>query len=211
MTRDEVVIGAGLVGLVLLWAASSSSGSNRDQVAPRRKSGDGDGRAAAPSESAESAEVETDEVRALGRVIHSEAGNQSLAEKVAVAWVARNRARRKETTIAKLACSPCGRGGRGRPFSTRLPPRPADLAIAAEVLGAPLDVDPTRGADAAFEPQLQDQLVAEGRAGYNKTADQVRASWGRERDNYGTVGRWELYGPKRGDRVEPAEPASIPA
>jgi hypothetical protein len=142
--------------------------------------------------------VETDETRALGRVIHSEAGSQTLGERVAVAWVARNRAAAQGTTIAKLMCSPCGRQGKARPMSTRLAPREEDLQIARQVLAAPRSADPTGGADHAFEPVLQDKLHAAGRPGYTKSAADVRARWTRTRIYYGNAGRWELYGPKRG-------------
>jgi hypothetical protein len=142
--------------------------------------------------------VETDETRALGRVIRSEAGSQTLAERVAVAWVARNRAAGQGTTIAKLMCSPCGRQGKERPMSTRLAPREEDLQIARQVLAAPRSADPTGGADHAFEPVLQDKLHAAGRPGYTKSAADVRARWTRTRIYYGNAGRWELYGPKRG-------------
>jgi hypothetical protein len=144
------------------------------------------------------AHTETDETRALGRVIHSEAGSQTLAERVAVAWVARNRAAAQGTTVAKLMCSPCGRQGKARPMSTKLAPREEDLQIARQVLAAPRSADPTGGADHAFEPVLQDKLHAAGRPGYTKSAADVRARWTRTRIYSGNAGRWELYGPKRG-------------
>ena len=141
--------------------------------------------------------TETDETRALARVIHSEAGNQSMAEKRAIAWTAVNRAHNKNTTVAKMVCSPCGEGGGHRPFSSKLPPRMEDLTLATEVLLSPKDADPTYGAIAAFEPKLQDKLLSEGRKGYTKSAAMVRADWKTTLELYNTIGRWEFYGPKR--------------
>jgi hypothetical protein len=139
-----------------------------------------------------------DERTALARVIHSEAGHQSLAERVAVAWLAKNRARRRGVSVAELVCSPrCGKQGRGRPFSSRLPPRADDFALADAVLAAKTEDDPTGGATSGFEPVLQDRLVRERRPGYRRTAAQIRERWLSSSDFYGQVGRWELYGPKR--------------
>ena len=155
-----------------------------------------------------------DEQTALARVIRSEAGSHTPAEQRAVAWVARNRARKAGTSIARLVCTPeCGPGGKARPFSSRRPARAAEMALAAEVLAANPAEDPTGGAWSAFEPALQDQLVREGRPGYRKTAAEVRRDWLRSSDYYGTVGRWELFGPKGGARartVAPPDPRRTP-
>jgi hypothetical protein len=65
-------------------------------------------------------------------------------------------------------------------------------------LAAPPSEDPTGGATNAFQPALQDKLFRAGRKGYTKNADQVRELWKRRGlALYGTVGTWELYGPKR--------------
>lgn len=139
-----------------------------------------------------------DERTALARVIHSEAGERPLEERVAVAWVVRNRARAKGLSIARMVCSPkCGRQGGKRPMSSRQAPRAEDYKVADAVLAAPQSADPTGGATKFFEPRLQDHLVKEGRPGYKRTADEVRKRWLRDADYYGSVGVWEFYGPKR--------------
>ncbi|MCC6997105.1 MAG: hypothetical protein IT370_21000 [Deltaproteobacteria bacterium] len=173
----------------------------RPQPAPRRpapprpapKPAAGDGPAFA----------EMDERTALARVIRSEAGSHTAAEQRAVAWVVRNRAKKRGMSIARLVCYPtCGPQGKARPFSSRVAPRAAELALAAEVLAQHPAEDPTGGAWDAFEPALQDQLVREGRPGYRKTAAEVRRDWTRHSDFYGRVGHWELFGPKGGARAQ---------
>jgi hypothetical protein len=150
------------------------------------------------------------EREALARIIRSEAGSHTVDEKIAVAWVARNRARKKAISIARMVCSPtCGPGGGGRPMSSRLAPRQNDYALADVVLAASPSDDPTHGAWDAFEPKLQDQL--RGKDGRHwLSAAEVRKSWLKSNDYYGTVGRWELYGPQRVAR-KPAKPSSAKA
>jgi len=150
---------------------------------------------------------EVNDQTALARVIRSEAGTQTLPEKVAVAWVCRNAARARKVSVAQLVCAPCGRqAGWRRPFSTALPPTEDDLRVAATVLGMSQETDVTDGAINCFEPELADQLHAAGRA--KDDANAIRARWtssyGLER--YGRVGRWELYGKPRAPRPAPAAP-----
>jgi len=156
---------------------------------------------------------DVDERTALARVIRSEAGSHTSEERLAVAWVVKNRAKRRGTTIRRMVCWPrCGKQGRERPFSSRSAPRATDLALADTVLASAPALDPTRGAWDAFEPALQDKLVAQKHPGYTKTAAQVRKDWLEGSDFYGTVGRWELYGPKRRKTQPPKQtPASKPA
>lgn len=145
-----------------------------------------------------------DDVEALARILTSEAGSHSVEERLAVGWTARNRARRRRTTIARMVCNPCGPSA-GRGFSTRLPARRKNRELAALILATPLGEDPTGGAISAFEPVLQDRLYRSGR--YRYDARGVRRKWLREMDYYGTVGHWDLFGPKggRGARPAPAE------
>ena len=139
---------------------------------------------------------DVDERTALARVIRSEAGSHTPDEKMAVAWVTRNRARKAGKSIAEMVCSPtCGPGGRARPMSSRQAPRASDFALADVVLASNSTDDPTHGAWNAFEPALQDKLQRTGTLGHVKTADQVRRDWLKTSDYYGTVGHWELYGP----------------
>ncbi len=143
---------------------------------------------------------QVDDVTAVGRILRSEVGNGPLDELVAIAWVARNRAKARGVSIRRLVCWPqCGPGGKGptgsRPFSTRLAPSARGLDVARTVLAAPQSQDPTKGAIAAFEPALQDKLFAEKRPGYNYDAEGIRTRWAADGlVKFGTVGRWELLG-----------------
>jgi hypothetical protein len=136
-----------------------------------------------------------DEIEALGRVIASEVEDYSLKEKVAVAWAVRNRARREGKSIARLVCSPrCG-PQRGRPFSSARPANDETRQIAAVVLHAPQDLDPTGGAVEFFEPILMDRLYRKGLVNYSATG--LREKWRSEgKLPYGSVGRVELWGRK---------------
>lgn len=136
-----------------------------------------------------------DEADALARVITSEADRYSLAERRAIAWTVRNRARKRSTTIVKLVCSPtCGPQGPARPFSSARPATAVNLALAHEVLAAPQNDDPTHGALAFFEPAVQDRLVAQGRPGYRYTSAELRAKWQREgQQTKGAVGAFEFF------------------
>ena len=183
------------------------AGTPSAQPAPSRRPAGGDGE---PKPASPPAAL-PDERTALARVIRSEAGSHSEAERLAVAWVARNRARKAGTSIARLVCSPsCGPGGKGRPMSSRQAARDEDLALADVVLKSSASDDPTHGANNAFEPALQDQLFKAKRPGYTKSADDVRASWLKSSDYYGTVGRWELYGPKGGGVARPQPKPAAP-
>lgn len=139
-----------------------------------------------------------DDVTALARVLRSETGSHTLPERVAIGWVARNRAAQRAVSLATLACTPtCGPAREGHGFSSRLVPRPADLALARRLLALPPAADPTRGATYAFEPALQDRLYAARRPGYFLDANGVRRKWRRTLAARGRVGRWELFGPHR--------------
>jgi hypothetical protein len=141
------------------------------------------------------------DLEALARVIQSEVGpNGTGPERIAVGWVARNRARKRGTTIARMAMPPA-KQGKGRPFSSARPATEESRAAALTVLSSA--EDPTGGATSAFEPALQDKLFAEGRKGYSLDAGAVRAKWLRELDYYGAVETWDLFGPKGGKGARP--------
>lgn len=174
----------GLGGVVLLASAGTASASTLAPPDPRRRS---------------PRIPETDNRTALGRVIHSEAGTQTMAERVAIAWVARNNAARRGMSIAQLVCAPCGpQAGFPRPFSSRQPARETDLVVADAVLAAPASDDPTSGATNAFEPDAKDKAFAAGATKENADAIRVRWTGAYALERYGRVGRWELYGPRRG-------------
>jgi len=165
----------------------------------------------APQEPATPARAEgphPDDVEALGRVLASEAGaaRYSRAERVAIGWAVRNRAARNDATVYALL-APLGREQRGSdpPMSTAQLATAADYATAREVLTAPKTSDPTHGAGAFFEPDVQTIAVERGRlyrsdpqryaayarfAKYRRTVDEIRASWGRM---LARIGRFEFY------------------
>jgi hypothetical protein len=146
----------------------------------------------------------SDDVEALARIIQSEVGSGPLDERVAIAWVARNRARARGQTIARMVCQPCGKSsGRARPFSSAQKATPKSRELAALILAALPVEDPTRGATSCFEPTLQDRLHAAGRPGHELDARGVRFCWLRSQSFYGTVGRWDLFGPKDGPGARP--------
>lgn len=192
----------------LLWAALIGGGALGASLLLDERKAHAKGNAAPDAKAppqrtrAESAPVYvTDEVEALGRVIRSEKGRGTRKQKIHIAWATRNLAREKKMTIAKMACSPCGRqmGGK-RPVSTRLAARPSDLEIAAEVLAAPQSEDPTGGATHFIEPSLQDRLVAEGQVeGYTDGYAKVRKRWIEKYgwEPYYRINEVELWGPKK--------------
>jgi hypothetical protein len=147
-----------------------------------------------------------DEVEAMARVITSEAGNGPLAERVALGWLVRNRARarRPAVSVARLVCAPCGESsGNQRPFSTRMPATVQNRELAALILASPPSDDPTQGATNCFEPGLQDRLYAPDSKGHKLDARGIRYCWLRSLDFYGSVGRWDLFGPKGGPGARP--------
>ena len=151
-----------------------------------------------------------DDVEALARVITSEIGNGTIAERVAIGWIARNLAReqRGSSSVARLVCSPCGESsGNARPFSTRQPATASNRELAAMILASPQSQDPTQGATHCFEPGLQDRLHADGRPGHRLDARGVRYCWLRGLDYFGSVGRWDLFGPKNGKGARPVPTA----
>jgi hypothetical protein len=129
----------------------------------------------------------------IARILASEAGGQSPLERVALAYAILNKARHVGKTVAALS-NGIGPQGPLRPWSTRKPPSGFDRQVAAAVTARYPAADPTGGATKFFEPALQDRLYAEGRAGYHRDADALRAKWEREGgQRLATVGRWEFW------------------
>ncbi|HEX4352786.1 MAG TPA: hypothetical protein VHZ95_07735 [Polyangiales bacterium] len=139
--------------------------------------------------------TEVDEVEALARVITSEANGYSAEECTAIAWTVRNRARKRGVSIAKLVCSPnCGPCCNGRPFSSAREPTDVNRELARRIIAAPDGDDPTGGATSFFEPRVQDQLVAQHRAGYRFTSAQLRTRWQRGgQRQIGSIGAFEFW------------------
>jgi len=163
------------------------------------------------------AEADANEVEALKRVIASEAGSGTDAERRGVAWTVRNRFRGKSIYAKEFPWR--AQKGADPPFSSARPGTAADEALAREVLAADQSQDPTYGATAFFEPRMQDAFCKAGaaaRAGatgsmtvdgvrmtdvtrfkaYRKDADEIRASWGRSDACLAVAGRFELWGRK---------------
>ena len=149
-----------------------------------------------------------DDVEALGRVLASEAGahRYTHAERVAIGWAVRNRAARYRSSVYALL-APLGREQRGSdpPMSTAQVATAADYVTARDVLTAAKTSDPTHGAGAFFEPEVQTIAVERGRmyrsdpkryaafarfAKYHRTVEEIRASWGRM---LARIGRFEFY------------------
>jgi len=154
------------------------------------------------------------DVEALARVIRSEIGGGTRERRLHVAWATRNLAREKDKSIVAMACSPCGRQGRGRPVSTRQPARDDDRRLARLVLSSPGFLDPTGGATHFINPRLQDQLAENGRVrGYRgQTYRRVRRRWQQSYnwDPYYRLGpTLEFWGPRR-ERTGVWDPADLP-
>lgn len=119
------------------------------------------------------------EVYALARAVRSEVDGFPRDVQRAAAWAVRNRAKARHTTIRALLRGSRKAWGRQRggdpPFSSRLPPKPAHLVIAREVLRQPAGADPTRGATSFLEPALYERQYAAGEV--RRSLDELRAKW----------------------------------
>jgi hypothetical protein len=141
-----------------------------------------------------------DEATALARVIASEVGRGTAAERAAIGWAVRNRAARRGVSIVRLVCTPrCGPQhedhAKLRPFSSAQVASGDDVHLAAEIVAAAKSEDPTGGAFSFIEPALQDKLAAAGKLGYRLTYAEVRARWIADGQKpLGQVGRFELWG-----------------
>jgi hypothetical protein len=195
MTRDDwILLGLGSAGALALMAldeqpaAASSLPSSLPTIEPTPR----------PHHEDQPSFDQLDEMTALARVIASEAGSRRKytdAERVAIGWAVRNRARLRRVSIARMVCKPmCGKCCGVRPFSSAQTPSKDDLRIAAVILAAPQEDDPTFGAAAILEPAEQDRLVAEGRPDYKSGAAKTRENWIKNGQRHiCTVGRWELW------------------
>lgn len=142
------------------------------------------------------------EQEALGRVLQSEAGSHTLAERIAIGWAVRNAVRRSGGTI-RSKIYPWGKQGvrlgpnlPRRPWSSREEANAENAALAGAILDGKYP-DPVGGAHRYFEPAVQDKLVGKDPR-YQYSAKGIRSKWLAEgMELYATVGRWEFYGPKR--------------
>ncbi len=134
------------------------------------------------------------DLESLARMITSEAGGQTVAEKTAIAYSALNHARADGLSFADASNGNGPQGG-SRPWSTSQNATAADRILATQILAAYPGNDPTHGATAFFEPAAQDQLYAAGHAGYNYDAQGIRDRWtSGGQALVAVVGRWEFYG-----------------
>ena len=158
------------------------------------------------------------EVEALARVIASEAGSGTDAEKKAIGWTVRNRFRNKSIYASEFPWR--SQKGSNPPFASARPATEASRALARQILAADQSEDPTGGATSFFEPRMQDAFAKAGamaRAGetgdrvidgvkitditrfknYKKDANQIRDSWGKGSTLYANAGRFEMWGSAR--------------
>lgn len=140
-----------------------------------------------PDELASAAGLDVD-TYALARALVSEHGWDPDAYLTAIAWAMRNKAEERGVSLVRLLTDGAGTAGDGRfgrqnapagtkYASTQTDPSERHVRIAAEVIVAPVSLDPTRGATHFFSPRTQDALAAKGAAGYTRTAAQVDADW----------------------------------
>ncbi len=112
-----------------------------------------------------------DDVEALGRMIASENPRDSLIIQQAIAWTAKNEARRRGISVASLVM-PGGVPGpqAGRYCSTVNPSTSVTRGVAFDVLSGKVS-DPTGGAVQFDAPATQDALYRAGKV--KKTSAQI--------------------------------------
>jgi hypothetical protein len=139
---------------------------------------------ARPSGLADNAGVSLD-VYALASAMQSE--ESSRPGQVAVGWAVRNYCRQHRCSVADQLLKSVRRGKRhsshghfgsneapGKWASTAQPPTATTLLLAQEILSeSPRIPDPTRGASAWYNPELQNKKHAEDPKTYTKDADDV--------------------------------------
>lgn len=138
------------------------------------------------------------DVYALARAISSEEGNQPTLYKLAVGWAMTNKAGGSPAHLllagrgptegrfaaqnARYLVEPDPETGEerymsaGKYASTARDPHEDDVKIATGVLSRAVP-DPTGGATNFFSPAAQDAAFDAGRAGYNRDAAALEASW----------------------------------
>lgn len=158
-----------------------------------------DRRQAAPADAGADAE-------ALARVIASEAGERGQEAQTRVAWVVRNRAEAKRTTIADLVGGSDGRERRERgPFSIQVEPSASHRELAAIVMAARAEDDPTRGATHFLDPSRADRRFAAGKAKHSARA--LRRRRLQVLDYYGSAEGLDFFGPPGGAGAQPVPAA----
>lgn len=121
--------------------------------------------------------VKKSDVEALARMIASENPNDGELIQTAVAWVAKNEAKRLKRSVTQLlvpdgaAYGPQGQGGRWY-ASTRNEATEATRAIARNVLSG-ATVDPTNGATNFDSPRSQRAGIRKGLPGYKSTPEEI--------------------------------------
>lgn len=120
------------------------------------------------------------EVEGLARILASE--TSKVAAWPTISWAVVHHARRLRRSIDRVARGTEGRYGRqgtgGRTWSSRQEATAESRRVAARVLSRAIPdpfgrIKPSR----AFEPAVQDRLVAENAAAYELTAVDVDAKW----------------------------------
>jgi hypothetical protein len=180
--KNWAVIGVGSVGVLGLSLLSRRLGpETRPHALNARKFVD-----ARPSGLADAAGVSLD-AYALASAMQSE--EPSRPGRVAVGWAVRNYCRRHRCGIAAQLLKSVLRGRRqpshghfgsneapGKWASTARPPTASSLLLAQDILSEhPRSPDPTGGASAWDNPELQDRKHAEDPKTYTKDADDVAA------------------------------------
>jgi len=108
------------------------------------------------------------EIKAMARILASEAGGPRYTEDVReyIAWTARNRARKSfkgSIWLMETGGIPenwRAQSGSNPPFSSAVPPTERDYATARKVLGMLPTEDPTGGATQILEPEAQDHYYS---------------------------------------------------
>ena len=166
---------------------------------------------------AKSVDVET---YSLARAITSEAGNEPIEVRYAIAWAIKNEGRRRGLSLLDLLTYTRERGvthvygsqyhelsGDGRYASTARDPSDVDLAIAADVISERV-ADPTYNASRFFQPMVQNRLYAQNHPGYKRDAQAVLQQWESEGwKAVSTLNGWVFL--RHRDAPEPALPFNL--
>jgi len=125
------------------------------------------------------ADVDDDDVEALGRMINSEArASDSRDIKVALAWTCRNSATRLGISVAERVMPgmvPSAQNTGGRFVSTRNPATDESRNIARDVMAGAV-ADPTMGSVQFDSPQGQRAALARNVSRYTQSPEEIAAS-----------------------------------